>query len=172
MHGERSVYSSDWVSVSLVDVEIPGMRRFEHHAVDAGDAAGVVLLDARDRVLLMWRHRFLHDAWGWEIPAGILDEGEDAVDAARRECIEETGWAPGGLAPLYRFAPIAGMSRQRFHVFRGRAVEQVGEPAPEEQSRLEWMTVEQVRSALDAGQVLDGMSVIGLLEHLRTLPAD
>lgn len=171
VHGERSVYSSDWVSVSLVDVEVPGVRRFEHHAVEAGDAAGVVLLDPDDRVLLLWRHRFLHDAWGWEIPAGIIDEGEDALAGARRECIEETGWAPGELTRLYGFAPVAGLTRQRFTVFRARAVEQVGEPAPDEHSHMEWMTVDQVREVLDAEQVLDGMSVIGLLEHLRRLDA-
>jgi ribosomal protein L34E len=31
VHGERSAYESDWRSLRLVDVEIPGGRRFEHH---------------------------------------------------------------------------------------------------------------------------------------------
>lgn len=168
VHGERDVYRSEWVSLKLVDVEIPGIRRFEHHAVEAGDAASVVLLDDEDRVLLLWRHRFLHEAWAWEIPAGIIDDGETPREAARRECIEETGWAPGELEPVYRFAPVAGLSQQTFHIFRGRAVEHVGEPAPEEFTSMEWATRERVREVLDRNEVLDCMSVIGLMEHLRT----
>lgn len=168
VHGERRIYDSDWVRLSLVDVEVPGIRRFEHHAVEAGDAASVVLTDDDGRVLLLWRHRFLHDAWAWEIPAGIVDDGETPEEGARRECIEETGWAPGELELLYRFAPVAGLSRQTFWVFRGRAAEQVGEPAPEEFSSMEWADPTRVRAVLDDNGVLDCMSVIGLMEHLRT----
>ena len=45
-------------------------------------------------MLLLWRHRFITDTWGWEIPAGRVEAGEALEDAARREAIEETGWAP------------------------------------------------------------------------------
>ena len=38
VHGERYVYDSDWMSMALVDVEVPDGPRFEHHVVrfDAG----------------------------------------------------------------------------------------------------------------------------------------
>jgi ribosomal protein S5 len=43
VHGERAVYASPWVSVALVDVQVPGGERFEHHVVwMPGDASGVV----------------------------------------------------------------------------------------------------------------------------------
>ncbi len=45
-------------------------------------------------VLLLWRHRFITDTWGWEIPAGGIDPGETPPDAAARETLEETGWEP------------------------------------------------------------------------------
>ncbi|SDK86474.1 ADP-ribose pyrophosphatase YjhB, NUDIX family [Lentzea albidocapillata subsp. violacea] len=54
--------------------------------------ARVLLLDAHDRVLLIHAcdpHDRGHD-W-WELPGGGLDEGEEPVDAARREVAEETG---------------------------------------------------------------------------------
>ncbi|GIF51439.1 ADP-ribose pyrophosphatase YjhB (NUDIX family) [Asanoa ferruginea] len=49
---------------------------------------GVVVLDERDRVLLIRR-----DGEGtWGIPGGGLEPGETWEQAARRECLEETGW--------------------------------------------------------------------------------
>ena len=46
---------------------------------------------------MLWRHRFITDSWGWEIPAGGVDAGETPEDAAAREVLEETGrieWLP------------------------------------------------------------------------------
>ena len=49
VHGERSIYESDWVSLRMVDVEIPGGRRFDHHVVHLPrPASGTVVVDASD----------------------------------------------------------------------------------------------------------------------------
>ena len=78
MHGERSVYESEWMNLSLVDVELPSGKRFEHHVLRMPcDAAGVVVDDPDRGVLLLWRHRFISDTWGWEVPAGRVDPGRD-----------------------------------------------------------------------------------------------
>ena len=69
VHGERSVYESEWMNLSLVDVELPSGKRFEHHVLRMPcDAAGVVVDDPDRGVLLLWRHRFISDTWGWEVP--------------------------------------------------------------------------------------------------------
>src|SRR6188472_907601 len=41
-------------------------------------ALGVVL-DEQERVLLRWRHRFVADTFGWELPAGDVEPDEDAA---------------------------------------------------------------------------------------------
>src|ERR1019366_5563382 len=98
VHGERSLYESEWVNLRLADVELPGGDRFEHHVIRATEpAARTVIGDCHRGVLLLWRHRFITDTWGWEIPAGRAEPGEDLVDAAARESLEETGWRPGPL---------------------------------------------------------------------------
>jgi hypothetical protein len=95
VHGRRTLYESDWVNLSLEDVELAEGRRLEHHVIRMPrQSVAVVVRDDADRVLLLWRHRFITDTWGWEIPAGWADPGEAAEDAARREVEEETGWTP------------------------------------------------------------------------------
>jgi hypothetical protein len=68
--GERVIYDNPWVWLGQVDVELPDRERFWHHLVRLHRAAMMVLVDGQDRVLLLWRHRFVQDRWGWELPGG------------------------------------------------------------------------------------------------------
>ena len=159
------MYESDWVNLRLVDVEIPGGERFEHHVVRVpGSAAGVVVRDPERGVLLLWRHRFITDTWGWEIPAGHVDPGEDPEIAAAREVLEETGWRAGPLSPLFRYHPINGLTDQVFYVFLADGAVHEGEPHDRSESeRVEWLTTARLRRALRKGEVLDGFSLTSLL---------
>ncbi|MEO6713696.1 MAG: NUDIX hydrolase, partial [Mycobacteriales bacterium] len=160
VHGERSVYESDWVNVALVDIEIPGGERFEHHVVRAPKkAAGVVVHDPARGVLLLWRHRFITDTWGWEIPAGRIEEGEQPAEAAAREVLEETGWRPGPVEPLVTFHPTNGLSDHRFHIFSAAGAEYVGDPVDSSESeRVEWLPLHEVREVIRRGEMPDGLS--------------
>ena len=168
VHGERSLYESEWVALRLVDVEVPGGRRFEHHVVRLPrPAAGTVVHDPDRGVLLIWRHRFIVDAWGWELPAGGLDEGETYAEAAARETLEETGWRPGPLTELVRYHPTIGLCDQTFAIFSAEGAEHEGEPSDwGEAERVEWLSLDRVREEVAAGNVVDGLSLVGLLWFL------
>jgi hypothetical protein len=69
-HGRRPVYRSEWVEVWLDDVETDPGRRFDHHVLRfPRESVSAVALQG-DNVLMIWRHRFITDSWGWEVPAG------------------------------------------------------------------------------------------------------
>ena len=161
VHGERSLYDSEWVRLVLVDVEIPGGERFEHHVVRMpSHAAGTIVRDPERGVLLLWRHRFITDTWGWEIPAGRVDPGETPQQAAGRETLEETGWEPATLRPLTRYNPTNGTSDQMFHIFVADGATHVGEPTdPGESERIEWVSVADLRAVVQGAQMLDGLSL-------------
>ncbi len=168
VHGERSIYESDWVNLRLVDVEVPGSQRFEHHVVRVPfQAAGNVVHVADRGVLLLWRHRFITDTWGWEIPAGRVEEGESAEAAAIRETVEETGWRPDGLRHLITYQPTNGLSDQRFNLFMSDQAVHVGEPTdPGESERIEWLSVGEVTEIAKRGEIVDGLSLTAVLYAL------
>ncbi len=168
VHGERSLYDSAWVGLRLVDVEVPGGDRFEHHVVrHPRPAAGVVVTDPERGVLLLWRHRFITDTWGYEVPAGTVEHGESAQDAAAREVLEETGWRPGPLRELVTWHPMNGVSDQTFTTFVAEGAEHVGDPSdPGESERVEWVPVDRVRELVTTGQVSEGLSLVSLLRWL------
>jgi 8-oxo-dGTP pyrophosphatase MutT (NUDIX family) len=161
IHGERSLYDSEWVRLHLADVELPDGERFEHHLIRAPmPAAGVVVRDAARGVLLLWRHRFITDSWGWEIPAGMVEPGESIQAAATREVLEETGWQPGRLETLVAYHPSNGLSDQTFHLFLADGATEVGPPVDvHEAEQIAWVPVSRLTEAVRGGQVRDGLSL-------------
>jgi 8-oxo-dGTP pyrophosphatase MutT (NUDIX family) len=167
VHGERALYKSDWLSLTLADVELPNGQRFEHHVIRIPqEAAAVVVHDPERGVLLIHRHRFVVDAWGWEVPGGRIDDGESPAQAAEREALEEAGWRPGPLRPLFVYHPISGLSDQRFHVFAAESATFEREPDLIETDRVEWISLPELRRLIRRGEISDGFSLTALLWFL------
>ena len=169
MHGERTLYDSDWMRLTLVDVELPSGERFEHHVLRFPlPASATVVRDAERGILLIQRHRFTVGTFGWEVPAGRSDERESPEETARRETVEETGWRPGALRSLGSFHPMPGAVDQTFHLFVADGAEQVGEPDMDEAAAVEWKPEDEVRRMLRDGSITDGLSLVALYRALDT----
>jgi len=170
VHGERPIYASEWMRLTLVDVELPSGPRFEHHVMRMPtQAAGVVVDDADRGVLLLWRHRFVTDSWGWEVPAGRIDADETPAQAAARETLEETGWRPGSLTKMTTYFPHNGSSDATFNLFVATTATHVGDPSdPDEADRIEWLPWADVQAEIRSGRVGDGLSLTALLYRLST----
>lgn len=165
VHGTRRIYESEWMSVDLDDVEIPEGERFEHHVLRLPYPSTAVVVVDDGRVLLMWRHRFATDAWGWEIPAGRLEEGETAEVAAIRETVEETGYKVS-VEPLVSIHPMNGISSHTTHIFVGSEAEKIGEHDPAEAAKVEWVPLDEIPAMIRKGLIPCGITLAGLTTYL------
>ena len=172
VHGERTIYDSEWMRLALVDVELPSGPRFDHHVLRMPAEAAGVVIDVADRgVLLLWRHRFITDTWGWEVPAGRVDPGESVLEAAHRETVEESGWEPGELTLMTRYFPANGTTDATFNLFVTTTATHVGDPTDlDEAERVEWLTWDRIREEIGRGNVGDGLSLTALLYRMAALP--
>lgn len=168
-HGERTLYDNPWVRLTLADVTPPNGKRFEHHVVRLQKVVMTAAVDSSDRVLLIWRHRFVPDAWGWELPGGISEAGETDEATAERETLEETGWRPLNLELLAAFQPMPGMVDTPHVVFLSRGAELVGEPTDlEEASVVRWVPLADVPRLISSGLIAGAGSLVGLLQTVAT----
>lgn len=126
---------------------------------------GVVVLPIlRDGFVLLRSYRHALAETIWEVPRGLIDEGETAVIAALRELKEETGLicASERLVPLGHYAPEPGTMGVRAAVFAATQCEGVP-AAPSDELGLDDLRVVD-RNAMDAmvasGEVDDAGTLI------------
>ncbi|TVL93313.1 NUDIX hydrolase [Streptomyces sp. SAJ15] len=168
--GERTVYQNRWVTVGMADVELPDGRHLDHTVIRLRPVAVATVVNEANEVLLLWRHRFITGAWGWELPSGGTGEGEDPAVAAAREFEEETGWRPGPMRLLLSVDPQPGISTSHHRVYWSERAEHIGEPRDGfESTRREWVPLKSVPNLVARGEIRSANAVAALLmlHHLR-----
>jgi 8-oxo-dGTP pyrophosphatase MutT (NUDIX family) len=114
IHDEWLVDDSRRLDLRIAHVELPDGVHFEQYVLRMPKAAiAVVLDDSGERVLMLWRHRFVPDRLTWELPGGYVAPDEEPLGAAAREVEEETGWRPRTIKFLTSFQPLTGTATSR-----------------------------------------------------------
>jgi ADP-ribose pyrophosphatase len=164
----RSVLRTPYYGVRVDRLLHPRGHELDYYVIEfARQAVGVVPVDGEGRVLLVrqWRHPV--ETLAWSIPAGAIDAGESPAQAASRELREETGHAATEpLEPLYRYHPTIGVGDQTFHLFLARGLSLVGERDAGEIHEVKWFDRAAVEAMLAQNEIVDGMSLTGLLMWL------
>jgi 8-oxo-dGTP pyrophosphatase MutT (NUDIX family) len=130
-------------------------------------AVGVVCHDG-ERIYLVRQPREaigVHDLL--EIPAGKLDvEGEEPLDAAKRELAEEIGKAAEHWEPLHRFSTSAGFTDEECIVYLATGLSDAAAETDEhERIDIETRPLSELDAVID--EVHDAKTLIGLLELRR-----
>lgn len=148
----------------------PDGRVFERDTVIHPGAVAILPFDAQGRVLMLRQFRAPADAWLLEIPAGTLEPGEPPLACAKRELIEETGFAARHWRKLGVIYNAPGYSSERIHLYRAWDLKpEQGEKDPDEHIELATMTRPEVQRAIKAGRITDAKTLCALLyEDLGT----
>jgi 8-oxo-dGTP pyrophosphatase MutT (NUDIX family) len=128
----------------------------------------VVAVTQDDRVVLLRQYRPGIAAVYYEIPAGVVDAGEDVESAAKRELREETGFGGGRWTVLSRLSANPALQNNITTTFLAEGVEQLGEAAPEstEDLRIHLVKMGDVLPLFDAGEMIQALHAAPLLRYL------
>jgi 8-oxo-dGTP pyrophosphatase MutT (NUDIX family) len=159
-------YDNRWINVTEYQVLTPngnpgiyGKVHFKNTAI------GVLPLDAENNTWLVGQYRFTLNQYTWEIPEGGGAEGEDVLEAAKRELEEETGLRAGSWVKLMDFHLSNSVCDEYGHVFLARDLEQHA-PMPEDTEQLQVRKVpfaEVLRMVMDS-EITDSLSVAAVLK--------
>jgi ADP-ribose pyrophosphatase len=123
----------------------------------------------RDPLIVMERqYRHAAKEYLLEVPAGKLEEGEDALAGAKRELLEETGFRAARWRKMVRYFASPGFLGEWMQVFIAEGLT-VGEAEPEydEQLEIEMMPLSKLLAMIEAGKVHDGKTLISVMLYDR-----
>jgi ADP-ribose pyrophosphatase len=155
--GTREIYSGRIINLRLDEIEVASGINVRREVVEHPGAVVILPIDSEDRILWVKQYRHAAGRELIELPAGTLEHGEKPEACARRELIEEVGFAADNWTSLGGFYSAPGFCTEYLHAFL--ATELRGETADGDSL-----------ARLDAGEIVDAKSVATLLLYLRKRP--
>lgn len=137
---------------------------FKRLVLEAPDWVTVVAVTPDEQVLMVEQFRFGVGALTLEPVAGLIDPGETSLDAARRELLEETGYRAARWRSLGAVQANPAYHDNLCHLWLAEDAQRVQPPSPDEGEamRVHLMSVEQLRSAVTAGEILHPLGLAAL----------
>lgn len=126
--------------------------------------------NATPRVLLERQYRHAAKDYLWEIPAGRIDPGENELQAAKRELIEETGYRASRWRRILKFYASPGFVAETMAVYMATGLRK-GEAEPEEDEIIHHRMVPLPRAVkmILNGTIRDAKTISSVLwlDHMR-----
>jgi len=151
----------------------PGGKASERDVIRHHGSVVILAMDAgkskKDPWIVIERqYRHAAGQYMWELPAGKLDPGEDALAGAKRELAEETGYHAKKWKPLVEYYASPGFLGERMQIFVAEGLV-AGDAHPEADEQIEFRLVKlsDVLKMIDKGAILDGKTLTGVLLYKR-----
>jgi ADP-ribose pyrophosphatase len=169
----RIAYQGKILSVRVDQVRMASGRLATREVVEHSEVVCIVPIDADGNVLMVRQYRKPAETTLLEIPAGGVDPGEAADQAALRELQEETGFTTDNLEHLMNFWATPGFCDEFMHAYLARGLRQ-GSPEHQPDSDEEIQEVVRVPlygtpEMIQRGEIRDAKSIASLLMALRIM---
>lgn len=161
----RTIYESDWISLYADKVKMPDGNIIDsyHRLHFPHESVCVVICNDKDEILMIQSKRYITGRLEWEIPAGSIEDGESPEEAARRECMEETGCELEKLVYLCSENPNNGMSDLLVHIYGAKVKTEEKVFDENEVNCKKWMKKDDIMHMLKNKEIHCGVSMLALL---------
>ncbi|HRR08648.1 MAG TPA: NUDIX hydrolase [Rhodothermales bacterium] len=130
-------YESKHGNLRQDHVRLPnGVEILDYMLMEYADWSGVLCITEEGNVLTVTQYRHGAALSSIEFPAGMVDEGETPLEAAKRELLEETGYVAEGWQPLMVCFPEPVKQTNKGHLFVAHRAKKVSEPRTESTESL------------------------------------
>ena len=114
----RATRVSPWMEVIEREVEFAqGASPELYHAVGQQDYIAIVALTPDGRIPIVRQYRPAIERFTWELPAGLVEKGEQPEACCARELREETGFSARAVHALGAYAPCTARLSNQIHSF-------------------------------------------------------
>jgi len=159
----RTIYKGRVVNLGLESVILPNDELMALEMVRHPGGAVILAIDDNENLCMIKQFRHAADGWIWELPAGILEPGEQPQLAAMRELREETGCEAKTWNALGDMLTSPGFCDEKLYTFLARDVS-MGNSSPDHDEFIEvnWLPLTEVESMIMRGTLNDAKSIVAI----------
>lgn len=163
---KKSIYKGNITEYTIEDVRLPNGKEAKREIVRHDDAAAVIAFDEEERMLFVKQYRIAINQLSIEIPAGLMDlEDESALETAKRELEEETGYQAADWSFVTSFYSTPGFTDEYLEIYEAKNLIQVEHPLEQDEDEtieLVKLTFEEAWEEYEKGLLRDSKSVFAL----------
>jgi ADP-ribose pyrophosphatase len=164
----RKVYEGRIFTVQVESIVLPHGGTLDAEIVRHPGSVVLIPITGAGTIILVRQYRHALGRWAWELPGGSISPGEHLAQAATRECHEEIGLIPERLVLLGSFYPTPGYCDERMDFFLAESLREpsandaAAHPDEDEGIVAQAFTSEEIRRMVEAREVVDMKTVVGL----------
>lgn len=166
----EEIFKGKIVDVVRDTITLPEGKEAKRELVLHSDAAAVVPIDAEGNIILVKQYRHPMGEMVYEIPAGLVEEGEDPLICAKRELEEETSFKTDNLKFVCKMASSVGFCNEMIYIYIADNLSQ-GSFNFDEDEFIEVFkfTPSQIKNMITNGIIYDSKTLVGILSYLNSV---
>jgi len=164
IRSRRITTLSPWTTVIAREIEFSRAAPAQvYHAVGQADYIAIVARTPTGRIPIVRQYRPAIEDFTWELPAGLIDDGEDPARGCRRELLEETGFPARSVHRLGETAPCTGRLSNRIHSFFVETGERAAKFEPERGIAVKLVKPAELARMIRNGEFVSQLHIGALL---------
>lgn len=167
----ETIYDGRIIKVKVETVELPDMKYAKREVVEHAPSVAILAISERNTIYMVRQYRIGAKEETLELPAGLVDPGENPQDTAIRELQEEIHLKPKKLEYLLDTYSSPGFCNEKVSLFVARDFEpSILDRDSTEFLEIEEYTIEELYKMVLNFEILDAITIIGIFyayNHLR-----
>jgi len=167
------IYKGKVLDISLETAKLPDGRAVDLEIIRHPGGACVLPFYDNGDILMIRQYRHATGGIIWEIPAGRIDDGEEALNCASRELEEEGGVRAGKMEKLGEFFSTPGFCSELLHIYLATDLKPCGQKLEaDEYLEVARMPFDKAVDMLYKGEIKDSKTAIAIMMAKKRISVD
>lgn len=161
---EENIYTGKILNLKRKKVLLPDKKEAIREVVEHNPSVCAVVITKRKKIVLVGQYRKAVEEFLWEIPAGIVEDGEAPRQAVIRELGEETGICPSKVKKLMEFFPTPGFCNEKLILYMAQERKRFSQRCEfDENIQVKEFSINEALLMVKGGKIKDAKTIIGIL---------
>ncbi|MBL7155823.1 MAG: NUDIX hydrolase [Candidatus Omnitrophica bacterium] len=159
----KSIFKGKILNVYLKRHKFPNGYVTDLEIVKHIGAVLIVPFLSKEKIVFIKQYRPVINSYIWELPAGTLSKGESVLLCAKRELIEEVGYAAGKWKKIGFIYPAPGYTTEKITIFKAYDLKKVDSVVQEDEMiSVKVLSVKEIKKLFYSGKIVDAKTISAL----------